>query len=163
MDRLWAPWRVVYIKKMLKKREGCVFCKMFREKKDAANYIFIRKNTCYSVLNIYPYNSGHSMILVNRHVDDLSKLTAEEKKELFELLETTQGLLAKIFKPDGFNIGINLGRAAGAGFPKHLHIHVVPRWKADANFMPVIGNTRVLTQSLNIIYKQLVHAYKKRH
>ena len=163
MDRLWAPWRVKYITKILKKKKGCVFCSIVKQKKDAANFIFIRSKYCFSVLNIYPYNNGHCMVLPNRHVDSLKKMTKEEKADLFQLLEKTTDLLDKGIKPEGYNIGINFGRVAGAGFPDHVHIHIVPRWRGDVNFMPVTANTKVISQSLNAVYKKLNHAKQKRH
>ena len=163
MDRLWAPWRVKYITKILKKQKGCVFCKIFKQKKDAENFIFIRSKYCFSVLNIYPYNNGHCLVLPNRHVDSLKKMIREEKADMFQLLEKTTDLLDKVLKPEGYNVGINFGRVAGAGFPDHVHIHVVPRWRGDVNFMPVTANTRVISQSIGAVYKKLNHANKKRH
>ena len=163
MDRLWAPWRVKYITKILKKQRGCVFCKIVKQKKDAQNYVFIRTKHCFSVLNIYPYNNGHCLVLPNRHVDSLKKMTREEKTDMFQLLEKTTDLLDEVLKPEGYNVGINFGRVAGAGFPDHVHIHIVPRWRGDVNFMPVTANTRVVSQSLGSIYKKLNHANKKRH
>ncbi len=155
MDKLWAPWRTDYITKIVKKPKGCVFCKMIKEKADKKNYIFIRKETCFAVLNLYPYNNGHVLLVTNRHVNDLSKLNREERNELFDLLEEVKILLEEILSPAGFNIGINLGRAAGAGFPGHLHVHIVPRWMGDVNFMPVTGQTKVISQSLKEVYKLL--------
>lgn len=162
MDKLWAPWRVKYITKILKKQKGCLFCRIFKEKKDRKNLILIRSAHAYAVLNIYPYNNGHLLIVSNRHVDDLSKLGKEEREDLFDLLETTKTLLDKVLTPAGYNIGINLGKAAGAGFPAHLHIHVVPRWQGDVNFMPVVAATKIISQSLNTLYQALHDAYQKR-
>lgn len=162
MDKLWAPWRVKYITKILKKQKGCLFCRIFKEKKDRKNLILIRSAHAYAVLNIYPYNNGHLLIVSNRHVDDLGKLGKEEREDLFDLLETTQTLLDKVLTPAGYNIGINLGKAAGAGFPTHLHIHVVPRWQGDVNFMPVVAATKIISQSLNTLYQALHDAYQKR-
>lgn len=163
MDKLWAPWRSKYVTSILKKTKGCVFCQMLKERRDKKNYIFIRQGHSFSVLNLYPYNNGHVLILPFRHIDDLSKLTKEEREELFDLLDITKTLLKKVLAPSGFNIGINLGRAAGAGFPGHVHIHLVPRWKGDVNFMPVIAQTKVVSQSLKMLYEKLVDAYQKRH
>lgn len=162
MDKLWAPWRVKYVTKIIKEQKGCLFCKILKEKKDKKNFILIRSVHAYAVLNIYPYNNGHMLIVSKRHVDDLSKLRAEERKNLFDLLETTKVLLDKVLTPGGYNIGINLGRAAGAGFPTHLHIHVVPRWQGDVNFMPVVAATKVISQSLKTLYQALDDAYKRR-
>ena len=162
MDKLWAPWRVKYITKILKEHKGCVFCKILKEKKDKKNYIVVRKKDCYTVLNIYPYNNGHLLIVPRRHVDDLSKLTNEERNHLMDLLEEMKTLLDKVMKPGGYNIGINLGRVAGAGFPGHLHIHIVPRWFGDVNFMPVVANAKVISQSLRTLYNKLTDAYQRR-
>lgn len=163
MDKLWAPWRVKYVTKIAGKITGCVFCKICKEHKDKKNFVFLRSPYSYSVLNIYPYNNGHVLIVPYRHVNDLSKLKKWEKEDLFELMEATKSLLDKALKPGGYNIGINLGRIAGAGFPGHLHIHLVPRWGGDVNFMPVIGNTKIISQSLLTLYSRLTHANKKRH
>ena len=163
MDKLWAPWRAKYITKILKINKGCVFCSIAKEKKDKRNYIFIRTRFCYAVLNLYPYNNGHCLIIPFRHIDHLSKLKREEREDLFILLDEVMERLEKILKPGGFNIGINLGRAAGAGFPGHVHIHVGPRWHGDVNFMPVLTNTKVVSQSLNALFDKLSHARKKRH
>ena len=163
MDRLWAPWRVKYITKIVKEHKGCVFCKIFKEKNDKKNYIVVRTKFAFAVLNIYPYNNGHMLIVSNRHVNDLSKLRKEERDDLLDLLEAIKSLVQKVVHPAGYNVGINLGRVAGAGFPGHLHIHLVPRWKGDVNFMPVIGNARVISQSLKALHQKLSHAYKKRH
>lgn len=163
MDKLWAPWRVKYVTQLIGKTKGCVFCKMLKENSDKKNYIISRTKYCFSVLNIYPYNNGHILILPNRHVDKLGKLTRSERDDLFDLLEATQKLVDHTLKPGGYNIGMNIGRIAGAGFPGHLHIHLVPRWRGDVNFMPIIGNTKIISQSLRTLLSRLTHANKKRH
>lgn len=163
MDKLWAPWRVKYITKILKKQKGCVFCRIIKEKKDKANYILKRTQHSYAVLNIYPYNNGHVLILPNRHVDDLSKLTKSERDDLWALMDDIKKVLDKILSPGGYNLGINLGRVAGAGFPGHLHIHLVPRWHGDVNFMPVVAETKIISQSLRTLHGRITNAYKKRH
>ncbi len=155
MNKLWAPWRSKYVTKIIGKEKGCIFCRMLRECKDKQNYILARTKHSFAVLNIYPYNNGHVLVVPNRHVSDFLKLTKEEKLDLFELLEKVKTKTDKTLKPGGYNIGINLGRVAGAGFPGHLHIHVVPRWKGDVNFMPVVGNPKVISQSLAALYKKL--------
>src|SRR3989344_1885975 len=165
VKRLWAPWRVTYVKALDKKSKGCVFCNIRKSKNDKANYVFFRARHCHAVLNIYPYNNGHVLIVPNRHVGDLRKLLPEEKKDLFARLEKSQGFLDRVLSPRGYNIGMNIGRVAGAGFPGHLHIHVLPRWGGDVNFMPVIGNTKVVSQSLAELYRQLkkcAHAKKSK-
>jgi ATP adenylyltransferase len=160
MDKLWAPWRTKYVTKIGKTAKGCVFCNIIKEKKDKKNFIITRTKHAFSVLNIYPYNNGHLLIMPNRHVADLSDLKKEEREGLMDLLDETKKLLDKTMKADGYNIGINLGRAAGAGFPKHVHIHLVPRWQGDVNFMPVTGQTKVISQSLQALYENLSKAKK---
>lgn len=163
IDKLWAPWRETYVTKILTKTKGCVFCQILKDKKDKRDYVFIRTKYSYAVLNIYPYNNGHVLIIPNRHVKDLGKLRKEERDDLFDLLQTSQSTLDEVLKADGYNIGINVGKAAGAGFPGHLHIHLVPRWIGDVNFMPVTGRTKIISQSLRVLHTKLSNAYKKRH
>ena len=156
MQRLWAPWRETYITKVItNQHKGCIFCRIVKSKKDQANFVFLRSGLSFAVLNIYPYSNGHCLILPNRHVADISKLSSEELKDMMEVLIKTKNLLQKALKPHGFNVGINLGRIAGAGIPGHLHMHVVPRWKSDHNFMPITAGTKVISQSLQRIYQLL--------
>ena len=115
------------------------------------------------MLNLYPYSNGHCLIVPNRHVGDISKLAQVEYVELMDLLRETKDLLQKAIKPQGFNVGINLGNVAGAGIPGHVHVHIVPRWKGDHNFMPVTADAKVISQSLSVIYKKLEDAYTQRH
>jgi len=163
MNKLWAPWRAKYVSCLDKKRKGCLFCRMLAERKDKRNYIFIRRPHAFAVLNIYPYSNGHCLVLSNRHVNDIDKLKREELADMMDLLMETKRLLTRVLKPGGFNIGLNLGRLAGAGIPGHVHVHIVPRWKGDHNFLPVTAKTRVLSQSLNVIYRLLSNAHTKRH
>ncbi len=161
MDKLWAPWRAKYVA-IIGKPNGCIFCQIQREKKDKKNFLFLRKRHSYSVLNIYPYNNGHVLVVPYRHVRDLSQLQKDEREDILDLLEETKKLLDRTLKPQGYNIGINLGRVAGAGFPGHLHIHIVPRWKGDVNFMPVIGDVRILSFSLKTLFDRLIYQQKRR-
>jgi len=163
MDRLWAPWREGYITQLGTKQKSCTFCRILADNKDKRHLIFIRQPDAYAVLNLYPYSNGHCLVVPNRHVGDISKLSAEEFAGLMELLRETKELLQTALKPHGFNIGVNLGPVAGAGIPGHLHIHIVPRWKGDHNFMPVTAATKVISQSLSVIYKKLENAYTQRH
>lgn len=159
MNRLWAPWRTTYITKVIgNQHKGCVFCRILKDKKDAKHFIYIRGKLVYAVLNIYPYSNGHCLIVPNRHVNDISKMTQEELTEMMQLLLVTKKRLEKAVSAQGFNIGFNLGRIAGAGIPGHVHMHVVPRWKGDHNFMPITGATKVISQSLESIYKSLKNA-----
>ena len=163
MNRLWAPWREAYIRKLTTKQKFCVFCRILADNKDKKHLIFIRSAHAYEVLNLYPYSNGHCLIVPNRHVGDISKLAQVEYVELMDLLRETKDLLQKAIKPQGFNVGINLGNVAGAGIPGHVHVHIVPRWKGDHNFMPVTADAKVISQSLSVIYKKLEDAYTQRH
>jgi ATP adenylyltransferase len=163
MNNLWAPWRETYITKLMPKQKSCAFCRILAAHKDKQHLIFIRKSYAYAVLNIYPYSNGHCLIVPNRHVGDISKLSAKEYVELMELLREVKGLLQTALGPQGFNVGINLGRVAGAGIPRHVHIHIVPRWSGDHNFMPVTAATKVISSSLRMVYKKLDDAYTQRH
>ncbi len=163
MQRLWAPWRESYITK-IDQQQACVFCHIFADqKKDRQNLVFIRKPHVYAVLNLYPYSNGHCLVLPNRHIGDISKLSHEEYREMMDLVRETKDLVQAVLKPQAFNIGMNLGRIAGAGIPGHVHAHVVPRWKGDHNFMPVTAQTKVISQSLTAIHKKLDDAYKSRN
>jgi ATP adenylyltransferase len=152
MDLLWAPWRIGYIKSS-KKNKKCIFCQA--KIHPYKNYVFIKNHYSMAMLNIYPYNNGHSLIFPLRHINKLSFLNKDEVWDIYETINKTMSLLDKILKPQGYNLGINLSDIAGAGIKGHLHIHIVPRWKADTNFMPVIFNTKVISQSLKELYKQL--------
>ena len=160
IKQLWAPWRMEFLKG--EKPENCVFCTAIAQDRDRANLILHRDDKAFVILNKYPYNNGHLLILPKRHVDDTSQLTKPEREDLMDLLELSKKLLDKAIKPHGYNVGMNLGRAAGAGFPGHLHIHLVPRWKGDANFMPVITDTRVISQSLKALHQKISYVYKRR-
>lgn len=149
---LWSPWRMEYILNI--KKRGCIFCKKLKEPDDKA-YIIQRKRTCFSMLNIFPYNNGHLMVAPKRHLRKLDSLTKRELTELMQLLAESQKLLQKALKPQGFNIGLNLGRSSGAGVVGHLHFHIVPRWEGDTNFMPILSNTKVIPQMLEDTYKLL--------
>ena len=163
MQRLWAPWRETYITKITDRQKSCVFCRIPAHHKDKQHLIFIRKPYAYAVLNLFPYSNGHCLVVPNRHVGDISKLLQEEYVGLMDLLKEAKDLLQKALKPHGFNVGMNLGRIAGAGIPGHVHIHIVPRWKGDHNFMPVTAATKVISLSLSVIYKKLEDAYTKRY
>lgn len=154
MNKLWAPWRISYIKK-IRKEKGCLFCRARLKANDRKHYVFLRTRTSLAMLNIYPYNNGHIMVAPVRHAASLDRLSKEELMDVMDCLKKTQALLRRVLKPQGFNIGINEGRVAGAGIENHLHIHVVPRWKGDSNFMPLIADTKVISQSLESLYKEL--------
>ncbi|MDQ3986171.1 MAG: HIT domain-containing protein [Actinomycetota bacterium] len=145
MERLWSPWRSEYIEGA-GKSEGCFFCDHLASDDDEKNGLLHRAGRTFVVLNAYPYNSGHLMVAPNRHIGELEDLTEDELHELSEVTRRGVEVLKKGLEPDGFNIGMNLGRIAGAGMPGHLHVHVVPRWSGDTNFMPVVGQTKVVPE-----------------
>ncbi len=163
MQRLYAPWRETYITTIIDKQKTCVFCRILADNKDNEHLIFIRGEKVFAVLNLYPYSNGHCLVVPNRHVNDISKLTKNEYQEMMDLLLKVKALLQKAFKPAGFNVGMNLGRVAGAGIPGHVHMHIVPRWRGDHNFMPVTAGTKVISQSLKVIHKKLRDAYTQGH
>jgi len=154
--RLWAPWRLDYIKGP--KPDECIFCSKPALDDDSAAHIVERGEHCFAMLNTYPYNNGHVMISPYRHVPSIEDLDAPVLGELMALAQRMLAALRGAYAPEGFNMGINQGKIAGAGFEDHVHLHVVPRWSADTNFMPVIGDTRVLPQSLDDSYSTLREA-----
>ncbi|HOJ39636.1 MAG TPA: HIT domain-containing protein [bacterium] len=143
---LWAPWRMGYI--LRAKQRGCFLCQAARGKNSDEDYVVFRSNTAFVILNTFPYNNGHLMVVPVRHVADLEALTETEAFELFRLTRLSLKALRSTIRPHGFNVGVNLGACAGAGVKDHLHIHLVPRWEGDTNFMPVLGGTKVIPQSL---------------
>jgi ATP adenylyltransferase len=151
MKSLFSPWRTAYIQSFNKKKksQGCLFCRISKEKKDAENLIVWRGETCFAVLNRYPYNSGHLMVVPYRHNRLFSKLTSEENSEIMGTMATCIKALDGISKPHGYNFGANLGRVAGAGIDKHIHFHLVPRWNGDTNFMPVLSDIKVVSERLD--------------
>ncbi len=153
MKLLWAPWRKIYIEQ--ERSEGCIFCDKAKARNDKKNYIVSRAATCFSLLNLFPYNGGHLMIAPFRHVADLNGLEDRELTGLIALVRDSISLLKRVLKPEGFNVGMNLGLVAGAGVVDHVHIHLVPRWSGDTNFMPIIADTKVVPQSLDAMYKML--------
>lgn len=149
--KLWAPWRIKYLRENSK---TCLFCRAGRSKEDKKNYVILRNKRCFSMLNLFPYNNGHTLISPYRHIKDFSLLNEAELLDLFELLKKTRSVLDKILKPESYNLGLNLGKSAGRGI-EHLHIHLVPRWHGDTNFMPVIFDTKIISQSLDDLYAHL--------
>ena len=161
-DILWAPWRIEYIANT-SKNEGCIFCEKSKESEDLKNLIVHRGKTGFVIMNRYPYNNGHLLIVPYQHTAEMSALTADERLELFGLLEQSQNVLREAMRPQGFNIGMNVGRLAGAGITEHLHFHVVPRWGGDTNFMPIVGHTKVISEALEKTCERLTHHFKKMH
>lgn len=152
---LWAPWRMEYIRS-LNKPDGCFLCDYVQNpQNDSDNFVLWRAKRSFVVFNRYPYNNGHMLICPNRHLADLSEATDEEMAELMKLVREIQKVLTTAIRPQGFNVGMNFGRCAGAGLPGHLHIHIVPRWNGDTNYMAVCGGTDVISQGLRDLYDQL--------
>lgn len=156
-ERLWAPWRLDYIQGP--KPDECIFCSKPAAGDDQASYIVHRGSACFVMLNAFPYNNGHVMAAPYRHVPSIEALGDPELLELMKLARLSLAALASTYGPEGYNIGINQGKIAGAGVEDHVHLHVVPRWGADTNFMPVIASTRVLPQSLEDSYTALTKAF----
>jgi ATP adenylyltransferase len=155
MDVLHAPWRIEYILAPKPAQDQSLFTQIAQSSDDVAHHVIARRKTCYALLNTYPYNGGHLMVVPYRQIAELTELTPDESAELISLTQECVAALKQTMKPDGFNVGINLGKCAGAGIAEHLHMHVVPRWTGDTNFMPVLGQTSVLPQALDEIAGQL--------
>jgi ATP adenylyltransferase len=155
MEQLHAPWRIEYILAPKPENAESLFTRIAQSGDDESNYVIARDRTCYALLNTYPYAGGHLMIVPYRQAPDLNGLTDEELADLLKLTRRCQNALARVMKPDGFNIGLNLGKVAGAGVPGHLHLHVVPRWQGDTNFMPVLANTVVVPEALRDVATKL--------
>ena len=157
---LWAPWRMEFI--TAPKPGTCFLCDKGTEDHDRENHIIARAQWTFLLLNTFPYNSGHLLVAPYRHVPDLEDLTLAERAELMEQIVRAKAVMKDLMRPDGFNLGFNLGAAAGAGVPGHLHGHLVPRWVGDTNFMPVLGDTRVVPQALDATARLLRQAWKER-
>ncbi len=153
MDYLWTPWRYTYISSVAR-TSGCVFCEL-QKKSDEDAFIVHRAEHCFVILNTFPYTSGHVMIIPYAHLDQLEKLPKPAAHEMMELSQKMEAVLRVEYKPDGVNLGMNIGEAAGAGVVGHIHMHVLPRWSADSNFMTVLGETRVLPEDLATTWKRL--------
>jgi ATP adenylyltransferase len=161
MEPLHAPWRIEYILAPKPALEESLFARIAQSNEDEANYVIVRDRTCFALLNRYPYTGGHLMILPYKQTPDLDGLTEEELADLMKLTRRCQIALRQVMNPDGFNVGINLGKCAGAGILEHLHIHVVPRWIGDTNFMPVLAGTTVVPQALSELASKLRAALAK--
>lgn len=166
MKILWNPWRYEYIRRFTEEKEGkvgekeCLFCKLQKMSEDDALMVY-RGKFSFVVLNAYPYNSGHLMIAPYAHVSDPTQLEEEASLEIVHVLKRSLRVLRRVFAPDGFNIGANIGRAAGAGVPDHFHIHVVPRWVGDANFIAIIGETKPIPVSLREVYEAIKKSWNE--
>ncbi len=158
METIFAPWRMEYIKS--KKTKECIFCKCLVKCDD---YVLYKAKYTFVMMNRYPYISGHLMIIPHRHTGEYSDLSPEERKEIFNLLETSFKALREAMNPAGFNVGMNIGKAAGAGIEDHIHLHVVPRWEGDTNFMSVVGNVRVIPEDVATTAANLAPLFRKYH
>lgn len=162
MRHLWAPWRIEYIlSEKDQKKSACIFCERYPQKADKKNLILFRGEQAFVIMNKFPYNSGHLMVVPYRHTGDFPDLSPEENLELMQILQLSIRVLEEVMQPHGFNIGMNLKRVAGAGIEDHLHFHLVPRWDGDTNFMPVIANTKVVSEALERTYDKLKIAFAK--
>ena len=159
-ERIWAPWRLEYVKDASKdSAEECIFCAKPAEDDDEASLIVHRGERCFVILNLYPYTNGHMMIAPFEHVASLADLEAETVAETMALAQRAMRLLDEHYSPHGYNVGFNQGRVAGAGVEHHIHMHVVPRWGGDTNFMPVLGDTRVMNQTIEDSYETVRDAF----
>ena len=155
MERLWTPWRRAFVEGSSAREDACFLCTVPTQTDDKGNHLLVRGKHVFALLNRYPYNTGHLMVAPYAHTGDLANLDATTATELMALTQRSIGVVQRGYQPDGFNVGMNLGRSAGAGVPDHLHVHVVPRWNGDTNFMPVLADTKVLPETLDQSYERL--------
>ena len=163
--RLWAPWRMPYLRKITrpKKPDACFFCEYAAApRKDRGNLVALRGKTCFVVLNRFPYSGGHLLVAPLAHKGELATLDAGERQEIFDHLVRMQETLDRLMHPQGYNVGLNIGRAAGAGIPGHLHFHIVPRWNGDTNFMASVAQSKVIPQALEELHADLQKALRGR-
>ncbi|MCS6831732.1 MAG: HIT domain-containing protein [Armatimonadota bacterium] len=161
-ERLWAPWRMQYVSSAREQPEECLFCVRAQEPCSAENMVLMRGTHAFVMLNAFPYTNGHLMVAPVRHTADMDELCDEELLDIMRLVRESVNLLRDAYHPDGFNIGVNLGRAAGAGIVDHIHWHIVPRWNGDTNFMPVLADVRVIPDSLENTYTKLRQVLSQR-
>ena len=163
MERLWSPWRSKYIESFSEKGRAkkCIFCGVRNGKDEADRFIVWKGRECFIVMNVFPYNSGHLMVVPYSHHSSLDDLNDDESLELMNGTKLAMKLLRRASHPDGFNIGANIGRSSGAGIEGHVHLHVVPRWQGDTNFLPVLTDTKIISQDMRDTYKKLKAAVKK--
>lgn len=159
MDYLWTPWRYAYVSSA-DRVPGCIFCEKAAEQDDARNFVVHRAEHCFIILNAFPYTSGHVMVVPYAHLDQLSKVPKAAAHEMMELTQRMESVLRNVYHAEGVNLGMNIGKCAGAGVAGHVHMHVLPRWTADANFVSVIGETRVLPEALETTYAKISEALK---
>ncbi|RLG46935.1 MAG: HIT family hydrolase [Thermoproteota archaeon] len=157
MKRLWAFWRIPYVRAFFEREQGCIFCEL-PSRPDEEALILVRARYCFALMNRFPYNPGHVMVAPFRHVPSLEDLEEEEVLDMFRVTRSLLRAIRESLKPHGFNLGVNVGRVAGAGFEGHVHLHIVPRWNGDTNFMPVIADTKVVSESISDTYSILRRA-----
>ncbi len=160
MERLWSPWRLAYVTSTSTPSTDCIFCSVSNSQQSVGapsrdDLVLAHGRACFVILNLYPYNNGHLMVVPRRHIASLTLATADELSELMQFTRDAESALTEAYRPEGINVGINLGRAAGAGIADHLHVHLVPRWTGDTNFMSVVGHTRVLPELMDDTAKRL--------
>jgi len=160
MEKLWAPWRINYVAMPEQDKKGCIFCDKPAVNEDKKNLILYRGKHNFVLMNLFPYNNGHLLIAPYKHTNQLSELTSEEKLELMDLLVLCEKIISEKMSPHGFNIGMNLGQVAGAGVKDHLHFHIVPRWDGDTNFMPIIGEAKVVSEGLRQTWEKLRQGFE---
>ncbi len=161
MEILWAPWRMKFIEDLKKTKGVCIFCEAAQTGDDRERLILYRGNVAYILMNRYPYNNGHLLIVPYRHVPSLKELNATEYREMMELTSHSVEIMKDVMNAEGFNCGINIGRASGAGIVEHIHMHVVPRWVGDTNFLPILSGTRSMPEYLTETYDRLIDGFKK--
>ncbi len=165
-EKIWAPWRIQYIlgngpEIDLREHNGCVLCHHAASDLDDDNLVVYRGGECYVMMNLYPYNGGHVMVVPNRHVGIFEELTESESGEMMSLAKRMMPVFKRTMRPDGFNLGINLGKTAGAGIAEHIHLHIVPRWDGDCNFMPVLADTKVINEHIEETFVRLRDAARE--
>lgn len=163
VDYLWSPWRYQYLTGTKSSPESCIFCAIAAEHRDEENLIVFRGNLNFVVLNRFPYTSGHLMIVPYAHVSTLGEISPEAAEEMIGLMRSSERHLRAIYRPDGLNLGMNIGESAGAGIAGHIHMHALPRWRGDANFMTTIGETRILPEDLSVTWRKLRDAFGERN
>lgn len=162
MQTIWAPWRLKYIQSV-GKEEGCFFCHHIRSKNDKKNFVLFRAKHTFCLLNLFPYSNGHLMVAPYKHTGSLENLTERELADILISTRKAKRILKHALKAEGFNIGMNIGRVAGAGVDHHVHLHIVPRWHGDTNFMPIIAETKVIPEAIEKTYEKLKRAAKAAH
>ncbi len=164
MEKLWSPWRSQYIDTIKERNpaSACFLCDAVEQSPlDMNNFLIYKGETTFTIMNLYPYNNGHLMVVPNRHLSNFAELSKEENMEIMEALQKAQLALTDVLKPEGFNIGANLGKVSGAGVDDHIHFHIVPRWNGDTNFMPILGEVKIISQDLLVTKEKLLKAYSK--